>query len=67
MEEQLGGPSDLTSVITKEIFDLYEELKRSQTIDMSKTNQIEAILGISRATIMEIKKNYIDYKEKYDV
>lgn len=51
--------------VTKEEFEAYEAVRLSGATNMFDINMVEQLSGLDHATILEIMKNYGDYKQLY--
>ncbi len=51
--------------ITKDDFEAYEAVRLSGATNMFDTDMIEQLSGLDHDTILEIMKNYGNYKQLY--
>ena len=52
--------------ITKEDFERYEEVRGSGVTNMFAINTVCDLSGLEKEEVMDIMKNYSEYKEKFN-
>lgn len=52
-------------MVTAEEFSAYESVRESGLTNMFATDVVEDLSGLKRETIIDIMKNYSEYRKKY--